>query len=64
VIYHLFIKLVISCIIRIFYRLITGKQRVQLAFSTSLKKVAPTSFFSAIDIGFSQKGLQFFGVAL
>lgn len=54
VIYHLFVKLVMSTLIRVFYRVFTGKQRVKLSFSTAMRKVAPTSFFGALDIGFSQ----------
>jgi hypothetical protein len=53
-----------STLIRIFYRVCTGKQRVKIPVSASLKKVAPTSFFGAIDIGFSQWGLEFVDVAL
>ncbi|XP_070507377.1 solute carrier family 35 member C2 [Chironomus tepperi] len=64
VLYHLMIKLVMSALIRFFYRLCTGKQRVKLSVSTALRKVAPTSFFGAIDIGFSQWGLEFVEVAL
>ena len=64
VIYHLFVKLVMSTIIRIFYRICTGKQRVKIPVSTAIKKVAPTSFFGAVDIGFSQWGLEFVEVAL
>ncbi|CRL03160.1 CLUMA_CG016413, isoform A [Clunio marinus] len=64
VIYHLFIKLVMSTLIRIFYRMFTGKQRVKLSVSTGIRKVAPTSFFGAVDIGFSQWGLEFVDVAL
>lgn len=64
VIYHLFVKLVMSTLIRIFYRIFTGKNRVKLNFATAVKKVAPTSFFGAIDIGFSQWGLEFVKVTL
>ncbi|KAG5677280.1 hypothetical protein PVAND_007050 [Polypedilum vanderplanki] len=64
VIYHLFVKLVMSTLIRMFYRVCTGKQRVKLPVSTSIRKVAPTSFFGAVDIGFSQWGLEFVDVAL
>ena len=58
------VKLVMSALIRFFYRLCTGKQRVKLSISTAVRKVAPTSFFGAIDIGFSQWGLEFVEVAL
>lgn len=64
VIYHLFVKLVMSTLIRIFYRICTGKQRVKIPVSTAVRKVMPTSFFGAIDIGFSQWGLEFVDVAL
>jgi hypothetical protein len=60
----MFIKLVMSVLIRIFYRICTGKQRVKLPVSTAMRKVAPTSFFGAVDIGFSQWGLEFVDVAL
>lgn len=64
VLYHLFVKLVMSTIIRICYRIFTGKQRVQLPLATVMKKVGPTAFFGAIDIGFSQWGLEFVEVAV
>jgi hypothetical protein len=60
----MFVKLVMSVLFRIFYRIFTGKQRVKLPVSTAMKKVAPTSFFGAVDIGFSQWGLEFVEVAL
>lgn len=53
-----------STLIRIFYRIFTGKQRVKIPVSVAIRKVAPTSFFGAIDIGFSQWGLEFVHVAL
>ncbi|CAO1324781.1 unnamed protein product [Diamesa hyperborea] len=64
VLYHLFVKLVMSTIFRIMYRLFTGKQRVKLPVAIAFKRIAPTSFFGAIDIGFSQWGLEFVDVAL
>jgi len=51
-------------LIRVVYRIYTGHHRVILPVSTVVKKVAPTSFFSAVDIGFSQWGLEFVDVAL
>lgn len=53
-----------STLIRIIYRICTGKHRVKIPVSTSVRKVAPTSFFGAVDIGFSQWGLEFVDVAL
>lgn len=64
VLYHLFVKLVMSTLFRIMYRLFTGKQRVKLPVAIAFKRIAPTSFFGAIDIGFSQWGLEFVDVAL
>lgn len=64
VIYHLFVKLVMSTLIRIFYRIFTGKHRVKIPVAVAVRKVAPTSFFGALDIGFSQWGLEFVDVAL
>jgi solute carrier family 35, member C2 len=60
----LFVKLLLSTLLRIFYRLCTGKSRVKLPLLTAVRKVAPTSFFGAVDIGFSQWGLEFVNVAL
>jgi hypothetical protein len=37
---------------------------VQIDFMIAMRKVAPTSFFGAVDIGFSQWGLEFVNVAL
>lgn len=64
VLYHLFVKLVMSTLIRICYRAFTGKQRIRLPVGTVMKKVGPTAFFGAIDIGFSQWGLEFVDVAV
>jgi solute carrier family 35, member C2 len=64
VIYHLIVKLLISAFLRYLYRLLTGKGRVQIPVITVVRKIMPTSFFAAVDIGFSQWGLEFVHVAL
>lgn len=64
VIYHLFVKLSLATLFRLAYRVCTGKHRVRIPIKIVAKKVAPTSFFGAIDIGFSQWGLEFVDVAL
>lgn len=62
--YHLFIKLLLSTIVRAIFKLISGKPRVLLDFRTSIKKIAPTGLASGIDIGFSNWGLELVKISL
>uniref|UniRef100_A0A336KUE2 CSON015379 protein n=1 Tax=Culicoides sonorensis TaxID=179676 RepID=A0A336KUE2_CULSO len=62
--YHLVIKLILSAIVRILYRLKTGKSRVLLDWRTSVMKIAPTGLCAGIDIGFSSWGLELVTVSL
>jgi hypothetical protein len=64
VLYHLIIKFIISFVIRVCYKLYTGRSRVLLDWRTSVKKVLPTGFASGIDIGFSNWGLELVNISL
>lgn len=64
VIYHLIVKFVLASLMRQCYRIFTGKERVKVPCQSVVRKIAPTSFFGAIDIGFSQWGLEYVHVAL
>jgi hypothetical protein len=51
VLYHLVIKFIISFVIRVCFKMYTGRSRVLLDWRTSVQKVLPTGFASGIDIG-------------
>lgn len=48
VLYHLIVKLFMAFVVRLMYRIFTGKNRVRLNFWTAFRRIAPTSFFGAI----------------
>lgn len=64
VVCHLVIKLGISVVIRLVYRLWTGKSRVLVDCRTFVQKVSPTGLTSGIDIGFSNWGLELVTISL
>lgn len=61
---HLVVKLFISFVIRIVYRLVTGKSRIDIDMRTSLQKMSLTGVASGIDIGFSNWGLGLVTISL
>lgn len=56
-------KYTLAGIFRIIYRLVTGRQRVQIDCKSSLK-IAPVGLASGIDIGFSNWGLELVKISL
>lgn len=48
VLYHLIVKLFMAFVVRLMYRIFTGKHRVRLNFLTAFKKLFLTAFFGAI----------------
>lgn len=62
--YHLIIKFILSAIVRLLYRLFTGKSRVLLDWRTAVRKIGPTGICAGIDIGFSSWGLELVTVSL
>ncbi|KAJ6636691.1 Solute carrier family 35 member C2 [Pseudolycoriella hygida] len=61
---HLLFKFFLSCMIRVVYRIFTGKSRIHIDWRTSLKKMSPAGLASGIDIGFSNWGLELVTVSL
>lgn len=62
--YHLIIKLILSYIVRLLYKLKTGKHRILLDWRTAVRKIGPTGFCSGLDIGLSSWGLELVTVSL
>lgn len=64
VLYHLVVKLFLSAVIRLVYRMITGRSRILLDWRTFYRNMAPTGLASGIDIGFSNWGLELVKISL
>lgn len=64
VLYHLIIKLILAGLVRLLYRLFTGKSRVHIDWKTSLEKISPSGLASGLDIGFSNWGLALVTISL
>ncbi|CAG9558599.1 unnamed protein product [Danaus chrysippus] len=64
VMYHLIVKWVLSVLVRVIMRLITGIPQLLLPFMTCLKSVGPTGLASGIDVGFSNWGLELVTISL
>lgn len=64
VLYHLVVKLILSAVIRLVYRCITGRSRILLDWRTFYRNMAPTGLASGIDIGFSNWGLELVKISL
>lgn len=64
VLYHLIVKLILSAVIRLVFRCITGRSRILLDWRTFYRNMAPTGLASGIDIGFSNWGLELVTISL
>ncbi|XP_059055323.1 solute carrier family 35 member C2 [Achroia grisella] len=64
VMYHLVVKWILSVLVRLVLRIITGTPQLVLPFLTCLRSVAPTGLASGIDVGFSNWALGLVTISL
>ncbi|XP_026331943.1 solute carrier family 35 member C2 [Hyposmocoma kahamanoa] len=64
VMYHLVIKWVLSCIVRLVLELVTGVPQLMLSWWVCLRSVGPTGLASGIDVGFSNWALELVTISL